>query len=140
MTLLHNMSGPPQTQISYRAAADARPSRRMVFALPEGFGSATPERLLRAFDGTRRRGTMAVRDLRNRLNAHAAEVPLPPAALVVERQTQGDEVCAELLTICTVLAKSSDRIYLRDKEPNLDAIRPDRRVIIQLPPDWRKES
>ena len=41
-----------------------------------------------------------------------------------------------LLTVLTVLAKSSGRVYLRDKEPNLAAIRPGRRVVLVIPPGW----
>ena len=34
----------------------------------------------------------------------------------------------------TVLAKSSGHVYLRDKQPNLAAIRPGRRVVVIVPP------
>jgi len=33
-----------------------------------------------------------------------------------------------------VLAKSSGHVYLRDKEPNLAALRPGRRVVVCVPP------
>ena len=32
----------------------------------------------------------------------------------------------------------SPRVYLRDKEPNLAAIRPGRRVVLLVPPDSRR--
>jgi hypothetical protein len=34
------------------------------------------------------------------------------------------------LNALTVLSKSSDHVYLRDKEPNLSALRPGRQVIL----------
>jgi len=36
--------------------------------------------------------------------------------------------------IVTVLAKSSGHVYLRDKQPNLTAIQPGRRVVVLIPP------
>ena len=39
----------------------------------------------------------------------------------------------DLLAVYTVLAKSSDQVYLRDKEPNLARIESGRRVVLRLP-------
>jgi len=36
--------------------------------------------------------------------------------------------------IVAVLAKSSGHVYLRDKQPNLTAIQPGRRVVVLIPP------
>ena len=150
--LLHNMSGAPQAQIQHKS-----PHRRVcgpgvIFALPENIG-AGPETLLRNIErqasnlSTDKRswllrhvaGQAALteaeveRDLRERINAHALTLPLPPAALVTDRAENGDERCTDLLSIITVLAKSSGHVYLRDKEPNLAQIRPGRRVILLFP-------
>jgi len=150
--LLHNMSGAPQAQIQHKS-----PHRRVcgpgvIFALPENIG-AGPETLLRSVErqasnlSTDKRswllrhvaGQAALteaeveRDLRERINAHALTLPFPPAALVTDRAENGDERCTDLLTIITVLAKSSGHVYLRDKEPNLAQIRPGRRVILLFP-------
>jgi hypothetical protein len=151
--LLHNMSAAPQTQIQHQS-----PHRRVcgpgvIFALPENI-SAGPEKLLRNVqgqastppaDGNLSRllrhvasqpavtGAEAERDLRERINAHALTLPFPPAALVTDRAENGDERCTDLLSIITVLAKSSGHVYLRDKEPNLAQIRPGRRVILLFP-------
>jgi hypothetical protein len=59
-------------------------------------------------------------------------LPFPPAVLVAGK-ADGPETINDLLAICAVLAKSSDRVYLRDKEPNLARIEPGRRVVLQLP-------
>jgi len=152
-SLLHNMSGAPQAQIQHKS-----PHRRVcgpgvIFALPENIG-AGPETLLRNIerqastilaDGKLSRllrhvagqaaltGAESDRDLREHINAHALKLPFPPAALVTDRAENGDERCTDLLTIITVLAKSSGHVYLRDKEPNLAQIRPGRRVILLFP-------
>ena len=76
----------------------------------------------------------ADRQLRERINAHALTLPLPPAAVVTDSCLQGDQVCEDLLSVVTVLAKSSGHVYLRDKQPNLAAIRPGRRVVVLIPP------
>jgi hypothetical protein len=78
----------------------------------------------------------AERELRQRISAHALTLPLPKAAVVTESHLAGDRVCDDLLSVVTVLAKSSGHVYLRDKEPNLAAIRPGRRVVLLLPPPW----
>ena len=76
----------------------------------------------------------ADRQLRERINAHALTLPLPPAAVVTDSCLQGDQVCEDLLSVVTVLAKSSGHVYLRDKQPNLAAIQPGRRVVVLIPP------
>ena len=76
----------------------------------------------------------ADRQLRERINAHALTLPLPPAAVVTDSCFQGDQVCEDLLSVVTVLAKSSGHVYLRDKQPNLAAIQPGRRVVVLIPP------
>ena len=77
--------------------------------------------------------------MRTLLNGQAARLPLPPAALVAGSAEEATAV-EDLLTVCTVLAKSSDRVYLRDKEPNLSRIAPDRRVVLRLPPAREEHS
>jgi hypothetical protein len=41
--------------------------------------------------------------------------------------------CTDLVTIVTVLAKSSSRVYLRDKEPNLSTVVAGRRLVLLVP-------
>ena len=57
---------------------------------------------------------------------------LPPATLVIDAADAAEPV-DDLLAIYTVLAKSSERVYLRDKEPNLARIEPGRRVLLRVP-------
>ena len=149
--LLHNMSGAPQAQIQHKSPHRRVCGAGVIFALENI--DADPEKLLRSVErqasnlSTDKRswllrhvaGQAALteaeveRDLRERINAHALTLPLPPAALVTDRAENGDERCTDLLSIITVLAKSSGHVYLRDKEPNLAQIRPGRRVILLFP-------
>ena len=139
--LLHNMSAPATTVISHRAGEYGS---RVVFALPEAMGPLTPVGVLAWLDGRHwrsrfRAGAQAEEAaLRARLDAHARTLALPPAAVVSDRSAKGDRKERNLLTVLTVLAKSSGRVYLRDKEPNLAAIRPGRRVVLVIPPGWRR--
>jgi hypothetical protein len=84
--------------------------------------------------GTRRSVRAQLSDL---LNEHALTLPYPPAALVSDRATGAEREEKDLLTICTVLAKSSRVLYLRDKEPNLSAIDASRRIVLLIPNNWR---
>jgi hypothetical protein len=64
-------------------------------------------------------------------------LPYPAAALVTDRAEPQDERCADILTIATVLAKSSTHVYLRDKTPNLEKVKPGRRVVLIVPKERR---
>src|SRR5690242_17062627 len=104
--LLHNMSAPPRTVIQHEAVAP--PGSKLLFELPPGFRFAWPGALLERLTGRRRRGAArAEAELRMLLNEHAARLPLPPAALVAA-SADGAKAVEDLLTVCTVLAKSSD--------------------------------
>jgi hypothetical protein len=126
------MSAPARTVIRHEAAAPA--GRTLLFRLPSGVRSSRPGRLLARLTGSRwtRTDTEAEAELRRRLNECSARLPLPPAVLVAGQGSEAEPV-DDLLAIYTVLAKSSDRVYLRDKEPNLARIQPERRVVLRLP-------
>lgn len=130
-TLLHNMSAPSRTTISHTASRKC--GRLMVFRLPDGRWS--PQEVLERLDCTPWTGTLdeAERELRLRLNRHAVTLPLPHAALLGCRPAVATENSSDFLTICAVIAKSSARVYLRDKEPNLANLRSGRFVLLQLP-------
>lgn len=137
--LLHNMSAPPRTVIRYKAASPA--GSRLLFQLPPGLGSGRPSALLTHLTGEQwtRTDAEAEAELRQRVNESAARLPFPPAVIVAGQEDGADPV-DDLLTVYTVLAKSSDRVYLRDKEPNLTRIHPGRRVVLRLPETNREKS
>ncbi len=133
--LLHNMSAVPTTVVTHQAADRFLVGRRLVFAWPASLPRAAPAELLAVLDGVAPRGTPDEIEavLRRRLNEHARTLPLPPAAAAIDRAGPKDPVCRDPLSVLTVLAKSSPHVYLRDKEPNLAALRPGRSVVLLLP-------
>ena len=130
--LLHNMSAPPRMVIQHKAAAPA--GRTLLFRLPPETLNTGPEGLLGQLTGSSWTSgdAAAGEELRWRVNECAVQLALPPATLVIDT-TDAAEPVDDLLAVYTVLAKSSDRVYLRDKEPNLARIEPGRRVVLRLP-------
>ena len=124
--LLHNSGAPPGMVIRQKGAAFS--GSTLLFQLPPAVGNARPAELLAHLTGCQDSGMDGdiEAELRRRVNEHAARLPLPPAALVAGL-ADGAQPVDDLL------AKSSDHVYLRDKEPNLARIEPGRRVVLQLP-------
>ena len=137
MTLLHNMSSAPRSTIIHETNARLALTAGALVQFPQGAGSRSAEILLQlGLTALSQRDSDAC--LRELINKKAREIPYPPAALVSNRVTGNERAETDLLTICTLLAKSSDRIYLADKEPNLGAILPSRRIVVHLPKEWRR--
>jgi hypothetical protein len=136
--LLHNMSVPTKTTISWDAPAHRLFGFGIVVALPESCKAARASQFLELLEGGKRMTAKAAEaELRGRIQARALELPLPPVAAVTTQARDGDVECNDLLTIMTVLAKSSSRVYLRDKEPNLASIVPGRRLVLIVPKEVR---
>ena len=132
--LLHNMSAPAKTTITWEAPTHRLFGFGIVVALPESCEPTCANQLLQLLEIERRRTARGAEDeLRRRIQARALELPLPPVTAVTAQAHEGDIQCTDLLTIVTVLAKSSSRVYLRDKEPNLASIVTGRRLILILP-------
>jgi len=132
--LLHNMSCSARARIQHTSAYRRSSGRGVVFALPKD------KDVLAELMGESGAGQLALTcqenarsELRRRINAHALTMALPLAAVVAQTAERGDKRSRSLLTIITVLAKSSDHVYLRDKEPNLGRIRPGSRVVLIVP-------
>jgi hypothetical protein len=137
--LLHNMSAASKTVLS-RVASPQRIGRGIVYELPAS-QPADPAELLKTLRRPRPASRrQAEEQLRAIIQAHRAALPLPAAAVIHDRAAPDDSVCDDLLSVLTVLSKSSGSVFLRDKEPNLDAIIPGKRVIVVIPPNWRPES
>jgi hypothetical protein len=131
---LNNMSAPASTTISWEAPAQRLFGFGILVALPETCKAANERKLLQMLEGeTPRTVKAAEQELRRRIQARSLELPLPPVAVITAQALSGDVECTDLLTIMTVLAKSSSRVYLRDKDPNLASIVPGRRLILIVP-------
>jgi hypothetical protein len=139
--LWHNMSAPPKTAISYELDYALRTFRCVLFEAPVPLKDAAPKSLLETLDGKPWAGTerTAASELRRRLNRHASTLPLPPLALLVKSTAYPhEECCDDLLTVLTVFSKSSNRVYLRDKEPHISAMRRSGAVMLYVPRATRR--
>jgi hypothetical protein len=137
MSWLHNSGWAPRTTIVQLAHPHLEVTHGVLLKLEEQVDTSVEgilESLNVACSGTRRSARAQLSDL---LNEHALTLPYPPAAVVSDRATGAERKETDLLTICTVLAKSSRLLYLRDKEPNLSAITASRRIVLLIPNNWR---
>jgi hypothetical protein len=131
------MSAPAKTTIAHDAPACRVYGHGVVVALPEGLRGAGSRKLLNALGIKHRKADSADHALHTLIEARARELPLPPAVAITAQARVGNTDCTDLVTIITVLAKSSARVYLRDKEPNLSAIIAGRRLVLLLPGEVR---
>lgn len=136
-TLLHNMSVPSKTTITHDAPANRVYGHGIVVALPDGFATEGSSDLLKALGYRPHSKASADQQLRQVIETRALALPLPPAVAVTGQSRDGDTECTDLVTIVTLLAKSSSRVYLRDKEPNLSSIVAGRRLVLLLPMEVR---
>ncbi len=136
-TLLHNMSVPPKMTVT-RVTWNRRVyGHGVVVALPEEYRAASRVELLKALGGKKTRKETLDQALRRLIESRARELPLPPAVALTGQARDGDAECTDLVTIVTVLAKSSSRVYLRDKEPNLSSVVAGRRLVLLVPGEVR---
>jgi hypothetical protein len=129
--LLHNMSVAPRTNVCH--TAPPRSGHTIAFRVPAGVKVDDAVEILALLDGQTWPGSArnAEVELRQRLNRCAADLPYPPAVLVTRDAAPTQEV-PDLLIACTLLAKSSDRVYLREKEPDLSRIASGRSVVLHI--------
>lgn len=132
--MLHNMSAPHRTTIRHAAPGGSARCRRLVVEWNQTKRKPSAQTILTMLTGAASRHAAA--DLRRLIQQHAQSLPWPGALLVTDQAEANDPVCEEPLTICTVLANSSDTVYLRDREPDLDRIVPNLRVVLQIPRNW----
>ncbi len=127
----------PQTVISHKHPPNRIYGVGVRFLLQKSVTDLSPAGLLRLLvpKGKFARGTEE-EALREILNAEAAKLRLPPAAPVVTSHMAGDRRVYSPRKVLPVLAKSSDAVYLRDKEPNLAILARRRSVVLLLPPGW----
>jgi len=134
MSWLYNSGYPIPVQISEKSSP--APGKIVLFALPEGLNTAAD--ILARIDDEQWRGNeeLAERELKRRINEHVKTLPYPPAALILARG-EPNEQCGCLLTVCTILSKSSGQVYLASKNPNLSYVTAGRAVRMFIPAGWR---
>ena len=129
----------PPKDVYYHAGPNRNYGQGIVYRLPDG-GRGTAAAWLKILDGKRHHVNrrQAEQKLRRRIDQHAATLNLPGAAVVVENEVKENDIaCDDLLTALTVISKSADHVYLRDKEPILEKLRPGRSLVVVLPRNWR---
>ncbi|MGQ9663532.1 MAG: hypothetical protein ACUVWX_14560 [Kiritimatiellia bacterium] len=102
------------------------------FALPDDLSS--PKAILEKLDGRpwEKDSESAAEEIRRRIVEHVKTLPYPPSALVLKGEYPAQN-CDCVLTICTILSKSSDNVYLARKAPNLGYLQPGRAVHLFVP-------
>ena len=154
-SLLHNMSAPPKTVVSFAGLGFGKPAQSLKAALAredpapdraEDFGTVLSFAL--AADMSARSARSILRLLHAKpgadpdssltalIEARAAELPLPDGVLVVPRSARGLHrvLWPDLLSVLVVLTKCSDHIWLRAKNPSLIAALSRRSVSLFVPP------
>lgn len=132
------MSAPHRTAITYVPEPQLRRTRALVCEWTRERRDSRAAAILGSLDGAAWKGSAAAAatELRQRIESHARSLPWPGALLITADCSVTDARCEDLLTVCTVLAKSSGALYLRDKEPNLERLRRNERAVLQFPIDW----
>jgi len=145
--LLHNMSAPPKSVVQYGglSAMHFLPQASVVsglqtsavrplalhFELGSNCTTNSPSQLLRSLGVTPKRDAHA--QLNALIDARAAELPLPPGCAVIACQPAHRVIWCDLLSVLAVLAKCSDTLWLRDKNPSLSSALSRRRVSLLVP-------
>jgi hypothetical protein len=139
---LHNMSSSPDAVIRHQGEIPTGTRQVMFDLAPAHTRSADVPSLLSDYLSDKGMRTLDLeKKVRQILRDHAHALPYPSAALVISEGIAEDARAeTDFLTICTVLSKSNSRIFLRDKEPNLDRVRLGRRVVLLLRSPEREGS
>ena len=150
--LLHNMSVPPKTVVSYsglaclfdaaaaggtgvRGAGSGSPGifgSHLRFGLSKTVPAQDPALLLQALGIEPRTEPMC--EIERLIETRARELPLPDACLVVRADATHPCRFPDLLSGLAVLAKCSEHVWLRGKKPNLSRLATCREVSLLLPP------
>ena len=150
--LLHNMSAPPKSGVKYSGLADlattAGPGGSGVtggrfkgsgvfgtpvrFALPTELSGKSPNGILRHL------GIDPLSDPEQQLvvliNNRANELPLPEGCAVIQALEGHRLIWADTLSALAILAKCSDSIWLRSKNPAINAALARRQATLLVPP------
>ncbi len=140
---LRNMSIAPKTTISHQGIGLGI---RLVVELPLPLSDPTPEAVLKLVGRLPQslRKLSPEDALRQTIESIVEHLNLPSAAPVrgdIDVPADRVRTCTDLAAIIAILAKSSDRLYLRDKAPIVSSIRSGRRLVLVLPDerDWSQQ-
>lgn len=146
-SLLHNMSAPPKSVVQYGGLSQlvqgqpgsAGSKRWMLvsgalavrFDLPGELSACNATEWLRHLGVKPQRGAPAQLDAL--IDARARELPLPPGCAVIACQPSHRRIWTDPLSVLAILAKCSDTLWLRDKNPSLSSAQVRGRVSLLVP-------
>lgn len=150
--LLHNMSAPPKTVISYAGLSglatksgfggtglgSAKYSHNNVFGafvafrLPKGMRSRSPASILERLG--EEAGPHAEQELLNLIERRARDLPIPDGCLVKPCDRYHPSPWPDLVAALAVITKSSANVWLRAKSPSLSMIGKRSSLSLLLPP------
>ena len=148
--LLHNMSAPPKTTISWRglgAIGDTAGTSPVAsshtagmfgiavrFSLELAIARKPPAAMLRHLG--HRPGPDPAAELRALIDAHAASLPLPDGCAVIRSQPHHAGPWTDTLSALAVLTKRSRSVWLRAKTPSLSALPVPWTLSLLVPPSF----
>jgi len=142
--LLHNMSAPPKSVVKYSGLSNLATSSSqgsagvfgtpVRFVLPADMLGKTPAYILRYLGVSLLHAKEAAQQLDLLINARADELTLPEGCAVIPTASSHPVIWPDTLSALAILAKCSDSIWLRCKQPALNAALKRRQVTLLVPP------
>ncbi len=152
--LLHNMSAPPKSVVSYaglsrasieavtpdnggrksRVAADSVYGIPAAFWIPDPLRKCGPVKILQQLG--EEPGLDAEKELVALIEKRTEELPLPNACVVVPNKPAHGCPWADPLAALAVITKSSATVWLRSKSPRLSLIGTRQAVSLLVPPTF----
>ena len=142
--LLHNMSAPPKSVVKYSGLSSLATSisqgsagvfgTPVRFVLPADMLGKTPAYILRYLGVELICAKEAAQQLDLLISARADELALPEGCVVISSEPSHPVIWPDALSALAILAKCSDSIWLRGKQPALNAALKRRQVTLLVPP------
>lgn len=128
--------GPFTKQVSFRVPQAYRRAgcKGIVFAISADIGRGTPGTILDLLGFPIRNRGEAGERLTRLIESHASKMQeIPPVAAVTREVEPCDARVENLLTVISVITKSSDTVFIKSKRPLLSQLRKVREVTLLFP-------
>lgn len=156
MNLLHNMSAPPKSVVTYAGLSALATKRQpggsgltsvsyagtqsygtaLRFVLPEAFRGADAATVLALLGITPEPGRDPARQLIACIKRRALELPLPEGCAVIKAEKHHPVLWDDPLAALAVLTQSTDTVWLRGKSPTLSAASQRDTLSLLVPPTF----
>ena len=152
-SLLHNMSAPPKTTVTWQGLSGlmgqlgpggsgvcslkytpggGTHGLAISFALPDDLTRLSPASLLERLGQAA--GGSAEKTLLAHIEARARELPLPDGCVVIQKVPGAATPWPDPLSVLAILTKCSETVWLRAKTPSLSSLARRRSVTLLVPP------